>query len=70
VLAQMDNLRTHPVVASGLARGILKPHGWVYKIETSDVFAYEAPSGQFLKATDQRPVLARPPEHPRLANSI
>lgn len=70
VLAQMDNLRTHPVVASGLARGVLKLHGWVYKIETGDVFTYEANSGQFLKATDQRPVLAQPSERPRLANSI
>lgn len=70
VLAQMDNLRTHPVVASGLARGALKLHGWVYKIETGDVFTYETASGQFLKATDQRPVLAQPLERPRLANSI
>ena len=70
VLAQMDNLRTHPVVASGLARGALKLHGWVYKIETGDVFAYETASGQFLKATDQRPVFTQPLERRRLANSI
>lgn len=47
VLAQMENLRTHPVVASGLARGTLKLHGWVYKIETGEVFAYQPGSGQF-----------------------
>lgn len=70
VLAQMDNLRTHPVVASGLARGILKLHGWVYKIETGDVFTYEAANGQFLKAAaGQRPDRGQP-ERPRLANSI
>ena len=55
VLAQMENLRTHPVVASGLARGKLKLHGWVYKIETGEVFAYEPASGQFRTATGQRP---------------
>lgn len=69
VLAQMDNLRTHPVVASGLARGALKLHGWVYKIETGDVFAYDADSGQFQQATGQRPDLGQP-QRPRLANSI
>lgn len=55
VLAQMENLRTHPVVAAGLAMGKLKLHGWVYKIETGDVFAYDPAVGQFLTATAQRP---------------
>ena len=55
VLAQMENLRTHPVVASGLSRGKLKLHGWVYKIETGEVFAYDPNSGQFRTATEQRP---------------
>src|SRR5262245_9164246 len=32
VLAQMNNLRTHPAVAAGFARGDLKLHGWVYEI--------------------------------------
>ena len=54
VLAQMENLRTHPVVASGLARGQLKLHGWVYKIESGDVFAFEPQSGQFGKLTGKR----------------
>src|SRR4051812_7245681 len=39
VLVQLENLRTHPAVAAGLARGDLKLHGWVYKIETGEVFA-------------------------------
>ncbi|HWP01535.1 MAG TPA: carbonic anhydrase [Methylococcus sp.] len=56
VLAQLENLRTHPVVASGLAQGKLKLHGWVYKIETGEVFGYDADSGQFLLLTEQRPV--------------
>jgi carbonic anhydrase len=47
VLAQLENLRTHPVVASGLAQGKLKLHGWVYKFETGQVFGYEPDSGQF-----------------------
>lgn len=48
VLVQLENLRTHPSVASGLARGELKLHGWVYKIETGEVFAYQPQQGQFL----------------------
>jgi carbonic anhydrase len=47
VLVQLENLRTHPSVAAGLARGRLKLHGWVYKMETGEVFAYDPASGQF-----------------------
>jgi carbonic anhydrase len=53
VLAQLENLRTHPVVASGLAQGKLKLHGWVYKIETGEVFGYEPGGGQFALFTEQ-----------------
>ena len=48
VLVQLENLRTHPTVAAGIARGKLKLHGWVYKIETGEVFAYDPERGQFL----------------------
>lgn len=47
VLVQLENLRTHPAVASRLACGKLKLHGWVYKIETGQVFAYDVERGQF-----------------------
>ncbi|WP_442508603.1 carbonic anhydrase [Novipirellula sp. SH528] len=48
VLVQLENLRTHPSVAAKLARGDLKLHGWVYKFETGQVFAYDAEKGQYL----------------------
>ena len=48
VLVQLENLRTLPSVASKLVRGSLRLHGWVYKIETGEVFAYEVGSGQFV----------------------
>lgn len=48
VLVQLENLRTHPTVAAGIARGRLKLHGWVYKFETGEVFAYEPERGQFV----------------------
>jgi carbonic anhydrase len=52
VLMQLENLRTHPSVAAGLASGKLKLHGWVYKIETGQVFAYDPDRGQFLPVTE------------------
>ena len=47
VLAQIENLKTHPVVAARLASGRLNLHGWVYKLETGEVFAYDPSAGQF-----------------------
>jgi carbonic anhydrase len=52
VLVQLENLRTHPSVAAGLASGRLRLHGWVYKIETGQVFAYEPSRGQFLSVEE------------------
>lgn len=40
VLAQLDNLRTHPSVAAAVATGNLKLTGWVYRFETGEVFRY------------------------------
>ncbi len=58
VLVQIENLRTHPSVAAGLARGQIKLHGWVYKIETGEVFAYVPERGQFLNIADHTEIAA------------
>jgi carbonic anhydrase len=55
VLVQLENLRTHPAVAAGLSRGELKLHGWVYKIETGQVFAYDPERGEFAALTGLSP---------------
>jgi carbonic anhydrase len=47
VLVQLENLRTHPSVLAALARKQVKLHGWVYKFETGQVFAFSPESGQF-----------------------
>jgi carbonic anhydrase len=52
VLVQLENLRTHPLVASRLAAKKLRLHGWVYKIETGEVFGYDPDQGQFLSLSD------------------
>lgn len=48
VLVQLENLRTHPSVAVGLSRNNLKLHGWVYKIETGQVFAFDPEQHEFV----------------------
>jgi len=53
VLVQLEHLRTHPAVAAGVAEGRLHLHGWVYKIETGEVFAYDAAAGQFRSLTGE-----------------
>ena len=54
VLVQLENLRTLPAVASRLVRGDLHLHGWVYKIETGEVFAYDLGSGQFVPLAEYK----------------
>jgi carbonic anhydrase len=51
VLAQLENLRTHPSVAERVAEGALHLHGWVYKIESGEVFTYDSDSEQFISIT-------------------
>lgn len=52
VLVQLENLRTHPAVAAAAARNDLKLHGWVYKFETGEVFAFDPDKCQFLPIED------------------
>jgi carbonic anhydrase len=55
VLVQLENLRSHPAVAARVACGALKLHGWVYEIETGQVFAYDPEAGQFAPITAELP---------------
>jgi carbonic anhydrase len=56
VLVQLENLATLPAVAAGLREGQLKLHGWVYDIESGQVYAYDPTVGQFV------PVQGVPPK--------
>jgi Carbonic anhydrase len=62
VLVQLENLRTHPVVAARLARQALNLHAWTYKIESGQVFSYDCNGGQFntIKETPSLSGLERP----------
>lgn len=48
VLVQLENLRMHPTVQEHLERRAVTLHGWVYKLETGQMFHYDPVSGQFL----------------------
>lgn len=52
VLVQLENLRTHPSVAAAMERGELRIHGWVYLIQTGEVFAYDPVQAQFVPLAD------------------
>ena len=58
VLVQLENLKAFPFVAERLESGRLQLSGWVFKIETGEVFGYEPEVGQFVRLTPQS---TRPP---------
>jgi carbonic anhydrase len=47
VVAQLENLRSHPTVKARLAEGSLTLYGWVYHIGSGLVTAYDEQSGKF-----------------------
>ncbi len=47
VLLGLENLEGYPVVAKRLGDSTLRLHGWCFKIETAEMFAYEPGIGQF-----------------------
>jgi carbonic anhydrase len=54
VLVQIENLRTHPAVLSGLSRGTLKLHAWVYEIESGNVLSFDSSRGQYVPLAEAR----------------
>lgn len=48
VLVQLENLRGFPFIADRMERGDLNIAGWVYKIQTGEVFNYDPHQEQFV----------------------
>ena len=48
VLNQLDNLKTYPVIRSRLHQANLTLHGWIYRLETGEVLAYDDKSHDFV----------------------
>jgi len=56
VIVQLNHLRTHPCVASALARGELTLHGWFFEIESGQILAFNGQTEQFEHARDNAPL--------------
>ena len=48
VLAQIANLKTYPVVHSKLHQGVMRIYGWIYRIESGEILAYDEETHAFL----------------------
>ena len=55
VLAQIENLQTHPAVAVAISQDKLKLHAWIYDIATGEVFAFDHEQSQFMALGGIRP---------------
>jgi carbonic anhydrase len=58
VLVQLENLKTLPVVAERIEKEELNLHGWVYKIETGEIFNYDSQIGQFVPLRENQAPIA------------
>ncbi|GMU53823.1 MAG: carbonic anhydrase [Candidatus Xenobia bacterium] len=61
VLRQLDNLRTHPAVASRLEKGDLRLHAWVYRIKDGTVLAFDASSRSYMPLAGKEVAVAASP---------
>lgn len=53
VVLQLQHLKTHPTVATRLAKGDLTLHGWLYDIKSGGVTAYDESKNTFLNVTER-----------------
>lgn len=59
VVAQLENLKTHPEVARGLAHKTVAVHGWYYDILTGAIETYDQQQRKFV-ALEDAPLSERP----------
>src|SRR5579859_2046259 len=60
VIAQLDNLRTHPSVRRALDEGWLRLHGWVYDIRSGAIDAFDGATRSFLPLEECIPTQVSP----------
>ena len=60
VVVQLQNLQTHPSVASGIARGDVMIYGWVYHIKSGQVEAYDGTEQRYIRLDGTRVPHATP----------
>ena len=56
VVAQIAHLRTHPSVASGIARGEIALHGWFVDIHAGQILALDGETNRFQVVRDDQPL--------------
>jgi len=67
VVVQLAHLRTHPSVASGIARGEIALHGWFVDIHNGQMLALDGVTGRFVAVSQDRPLPVAQPAKRRLA---
>ena len=70
IVAQLAHLRTHPSVASGIARGEITLHGWFVDIHAGQVLALNGESGRFMALRQDRPLPVAHVAEQRLAADL
>lgn len=50
VIAQLNNIKTHPSVAVGLRNSGLRLHGWVYDIESGEIRTLDRNTKSFVSS--------------------
>jgi len=60
VIAQLNNIKTHPSVALALEQGRLKLHGWVYDIASGCIEALDGETRRFIPLATNPEVTATP----------
>jgi carbonic anhydrase len=58
VIAQLANLRTHPLVALALNQNRLRVHCWIYDIESGQIDAFDGSRGDFVVLQEHSDVVA------------
>ena len=67
VVVQLAHLRTHPSVASGIARGDIALHGWYVDIHAGQVLGLDGDTGRFMPLREDQPMPIALPHARRLA---
>jgi carbonic anhydrase len=70
VVTQLAHLRTHPSVASGIARGDIALHGWFVDIHAGQILGLDGQTGRFVTLREDLPLPIALPHQQRFASDI
>jgi carbonic anhydrase len=70
VVLQLSHLRTHPSVASGIARGEIALHGWYVDIHAGQVLGLDGETGRFTPLREDEHLPVALPHARRLAGDV